>query len=168
MSTEKKDPGCPTIDCSIGDQHFNNTLCDLGASVSVMPKSVFDKLQHAKIVPTSMCLQLANQSLCYPIGITEDILVNIRGFFIPVDFVVLEMHPDSKISLILRRPFLSMANAHIDIGIGEVKFNINGREERFPFRSRPELNLKANMISEKGDGQSSRTSSSRQDDTFEE
>jgi hypothetical protein len=167
MSPEKKDPRCPTIDCSIGDQHFDNALCDLGASVSVMPKAVFDKLQHAKIVPTSMCLQLADQSLCYPIGIAEDIPVNIRGFFIPVNFVVLEMHPDLKESLILRIPFLSTTNAHIDVGIREVKFNINGREERFPFRLRPELNLKANMISE-GDDQSSRTSSSGQDDTFEE
>jgi hypothetical protein len=78
------------------------------------------------------------------------------------------MHPDMKVSLILGRPFLSTANAHIDVGIGEVKFNINGREERFPFRPRPELNLKANMISEQGDDQSLRTSSSGQDDTFEE
>jgi hypothetical protein len=80
-----------------------------------MPKSVFDKLQHAKIIPTSMCLQLADQSLCYLIGIVEDIPVNIRGFFIPVDFVVLEKHPDSKVSLILGRPFLSMANVHINV-----------------------------------------------------
>jgi hypothetical protein len=115
LSPEKKDPGCPTIDCSIGDQHFKNALCDLGASVSVMPKSVFDKLQHAKIIPTSMCLQLADQSLCYLIGIVEDIPVNIRGFFIPVDFVVLEKHPDSKVSLILGRPFLSTANVHINV-----------------------------------------------------
>jgi hypothetical protein len=49
-------PGCRTIDCSIGDQHFNNALCDLGASVSVMPKAIFDKLHHSKLVPTSMCL----------------------------------------------------------------------------------------------------------------
>jgi hypothetical protein len=45
MSPEKKkDPGCPTIDCSIGDQYFDNALCDIGARVSVIPKSVFDKL----------------------------------------------------------------------------------------------------------------------------
>ena len=74
-----------------------------------------------------MCLQLA----CYPIGIAEDILVNIKGFFIPVNFVILEMHPDSKVSLILGRPYLSTANAHINVGIGEVKFNFNGQEERF-------------------------------------
>jgi hypothetical protein len=65
--SKKKDPGCPTIDCSIRDQHFNNALCDLRASVSVMPKSVFDKLHHSKLVPTSTCLQLADQSICYPI-----------------------------------------------------------------------------------------------------
>jgi len=43
---KKKDPGCPTIDCSIGSQNFENALCDLGASVSVMPKKVFDKLNY--------------------------------------------------------------------------------------------------------------------------
>jgi hypothetical protein len=47
LPAKKKDPGCPTIDCSIGDQHFNNALCDLEASVSVMPKAVFEKLHHS-------------------------------------------------------------------------------------------------------------------------
>jgi hypothetical protein len=41
---KKKDPECPMISCSIGSEHFENTLCDLGASVSIMPKVVFDKL----------------------------------------------------------------------------------------------------------------------------
>ena len=53
---EKKDPGCPTISCSIGTQYFDKALCDLGASVSVMPKEVFDKLTHATLSPTAMCL----------------------------------------------------------------------------------------------------------------
>jgi hypothetical protein len=57
---KKKDPGCPTIDCSIGSQNFENALCDLGASVSVMPKKVFDKLNYSTLTPTSICLQLAN------------------------------------------------------------------------------------------------------------
>ncbi|WVZ63313.1 hypothetical protein U9M48_012954 [Paspalum notatum var. saurae] len=60
---KKKDPGSPTIPCSIRNQVFNQALCDLGASVSVMPKIVFDKLNHAALVPTSMCLQLADQSI---------------------------------------------------------------------------------------------------------
>jgi hypothetical protein len=86
-----------------------------------------------------------------PIGIAEDILVKIREFFIPVDFVVLDMQLDSNVSLILGRPFLSTANAHIDVRIGEVKFNINGREERFPFKPKSGLSTTANMISEEGD-----------------
>jgi hypothetical protein len=61
----------------------------------------------------------------YPIGIAENIPVKIREFFVPVDFVVLDMQPDSIVSLILGRPFLSTANAHIDVGEGEIKFNTN-------------------------------------------
>ena len=60
LPVKKKDPGCPTIDCSIGDQNFENALCDLGASISVMPKRVFDKLNYSTLTPTSMCLQLAD------------------------------------------------------------------------------------------------------------
>jgi hypothetical protein len=48
----KKDPGCPTINCSIGSSNFENALCDLGASVSVMPKKVFDKLNYSTLTPT--------------------------------------------------------------------------------------------------------------------
>jgi hypothetical protein len=133
---KKKDPRCPTIDYSIGDQHFNNALCDFGACVSVMPVAVYHKLDHSALEPTSICLQLADQSVRYPLGITENIPVKIREFFVPVDFVVLDMHPDSKVSLILGRPFLSTANAHIDTGKGEIKFTINGQEEQFTFKSK--------------------------------
>jgi hypothetical protein len=73
----KKDPGCPMIDCSIETQNFENALCDLRASVSVMAKKVFDKLSYSTLTPTSMCLQLADQSVRYPAGITENILVKI-------------------------------------------------------------------------------------------
>jgi hypothetical protein len=54
----KKDPGCPTTSCSIGSEHLENALCDLGASFSVMPKVVFDKLNYTSLSPTTMCLQL--------------------------------------------------------------------------------------------------------------
>jgi len=62
------DPGYPTIDCSIGNQMFENALCELGASVSVMPKTVFDKLEYSMLTPTTLCLQLADQSVHYPAG----------------------------------------------------------------------------------------------------
>ena len=88
---KKKDPGCPTIDCLNRSQNFENVLYDLGASASVMPKKVFDKLNYLTLTPTSMCLQLADQSVCYPAGIAENILVKIQSFFVPIDFVVLDM-----------------------------------------------------------------------------
>jgi len=59
----EKDPGNPTISCSIGSQQFDQALCDLGASVSFIPKVVYDKLNHNSLSPTIMCLQLADQSV---------------------------------------------------------------------------------------------------------
>ena len=74
---EKKDPRCPTIACSIGIQYFEHALCDLGASVSIMPKAIFDKLNLMQLTPTSMMLQLADSTVCYPTGIAKDISVKI-------------------------------------------------------------------------------------------
>jgi len=135
---KKKDPGNPSISCSIGTQNFDQALCDLGASVSVMPKVVFDKLTHATLAPTAMCLQLADQSIRYPVGIAEDVPIKIRNFVIPVDFVVLDMEVDTKTPLILGRPFLSTAEANIDVGAREVHLNINGRRETFAFKPKVE------------------------------
>jgi hypothetical protein len=98
-----------------------------------MPKVVFDKLKHPTLVPTSMCLQLADQSVRHPSGIVKNVRVKIREFLVPVDFVVLDMHPDSRVSLILERSFLSTTNARINAGRGEIRFEINGKEEKFTF-----------------------------------
>ena len=73
-----------------------------------------------------MCLQLMDQSVRYPAGIAENIPVKICNFYVPVDFVVLDVEVDSKTPLILGRPFLSTANAHIDVGAGVIQLNING------------------------------------------
>jgi hypothetical protein len=86
------DPGVPTISCLIGTQKFDQALCDLRASVSIMPMVIYDQLNHDSLVPTSMHLQLADQSIRCPVGIAEDIPVKIRNSFIPVDFVVLKNH----------------------------------------------------------------------------
>ena len=117
---KNKDPGCPTITCSIGNQHFLHALCDLGASVSVMPMVVYDKLNYHVLAPTAMCLQLTDQSVSYPARIAKNVPVKIRNFFIPVDFVVLDMEVDAKTPLNLGRLFLSTTNAHIDVGDGEI------------------------------------------------
>jgi hypothetical protein len=85
-----------------------------------------------------MMLQLADSTVRYPAGIAEDIPVKIQGYFVPVDFVVLDMETTKESLLILGRPFLSTAGAQIDVGAGEIHFNINGKEEKFGFRPRQE------------------------------
>jgi hypothetical protein len=77
LPEKKKDPGCPTITCSIRTQKFDQALCDLGASVSVLPKDVFDKLNFMVLAPTPMHLQVADSSVCYPPGIAKDVPVKI-------------------------------------------------------------------------------------------
>jgi hypothetical protein len=134
---KKKDLGCPTINCLIRNQNFENALCDLGASVSVMPKKVFDKLNYSTLTPTLMCVQLPDQSVRDPAWIAKNISVKIRNFFVPVDFVVLDMEEDMKTSLIVQRPFLSTTNAHTNVRAREIKFHINNKEEQFAFKARP-------------------------------
>jgi hypothetical protein len=87
---KQKDPGCPTIPCSVGSFKFEKALCDLGASVSVMERDVFEKLR-LPLEPTGMFLELGDNSIHYPLGIAEDVPVKVGNNFIPVDFVVLEM-----------------------------------------------------------------------------
>jgi hypothetical protein len=117
-----------------------------------MPKKVFDKLSYSMLPPTSMCLQLADQSVHYPAGIAENIPVKIQTFFVPVDFVVLDMQEDMKTPLILGRPFMGTTNAHIDVRARETKFNINGKEERFAFKPRRDTAQSWSVMKNKNQG----------------
>jgi hypothetical protein len=90
-----------------------------------------------------MCLELGDNSIRYPLGITEDVPVKVGHHFIPVDFVVLEMGEREKPPLILGRPFLKTVGATIDVVNGEIMFNIDG--ERSSFKFRPRLKV-CNMI----------------------
>jgi hypothetical protein len=128
------DPGVPTISCLIGTHKFDQALCDLGASMSIMPKVIYDQLNHDSSVPISMHLQLADPSIRHPVGIIEDILVRIRNSFVPVDLVVLKMEVCHQTPLILGRPFLSTAGATIDVAARIIKLNISGKEETFTFK----------------------------------
>ncbi|XP_012700409.1 uncharacterized protein LOC105914133 [Setaria italica] len=112
---------------------FERALCDLGASVSVMPKVVFKKLRLLEPEPTAMCLELVDNTVRYPEVIVEDVPVKIMNHFVLVDFVILEMGEGAKSPLILKRPFLKTARANIDVGKGEIKFDINGTMSTFNF-----------------------------------
>jgi hypothetical protein len=128
------DPGVSTISYLIGTQKFDQALYDIGVCVSVMPKEIYEKLSHDSLVPTSMHLQLADQSIRHPVGIVEDIPVKIRSSFVHMDFVVLEMDVYRKNPFILGRPFLSTTGATIDVAVGIIKLNISGKEETFIFK----------------------------------
>jgi hypothetical protein len=78
-----------------------------------------------------MCLELGDNSIRYPLGITEDVPRKVRHHFIPVNFVVLEMGEREKPPLILGRPFLKTVGATIDVSKGEIKFDINGEKSSF-------------------------------------
>ncbi|WOG95312.1 hypothetical protein DCAR_0414626 [Daucus carota subsp. sativus] len=88
-----KDPGCPTISCVIGDKFVDKALLDLGASVNLLPFSVYQALGLGDLKTTNMTLQLADRSIKMPKGIIEDVLIKIGDFIFPVDFVVLETQP---------------------------------------------------------------------------
>ena len=96
-----KDPGSFTISCTIGDLNFDKALCDLGASINLMPLSVFRKLGLGEVKPTTISLHMADHSLTFPRGIIKYVLVKVGKFIFLVDFVVLNMEEDREIPLIL-------------------------------------------------------------------
>nr|GEX27083.1 reverse transcriptase domain-containing protein [Tanacetum cinerariifolium] len=90
-------------------------LADLGASINLMPLSVWRKLGLPDLILTQMTLELANRAICTPDGIARDVFVPVGKFTFPVDFVVVNYESDHRVPLILGRPFLRTARALIDV-----------------------------------------------------
>ncbi|RVX18356.1 Retrovirus-related Pol polyprotein from transposon 17.6 [Vitis vinifera] len=113
-----KDPGCPTISVQIGDSFVERALLDLGASVNLLPYSIYKQLGLGELKATTITLSLADRSIKVPRGVVEDVLVQVEKFYYPVDFVVLDTEPLKKgmnsVPIILGRPFLATANALIN------------------------------------------------------
>ena len=120
-----------TILCIIGDSTFEKALCDLGASINLMPLLVFQKLGLGEVKPTTISLQMADRSLTYPRGVIEDVLVKVDKFIFLVDFVMLYMEKDREIPLILGRPFLATGRALIDVHSGNLTLQVNDEEVWF-------------------------------------
>ncbi|XP_057984772.1 uncharacterized protein LOC131169607, partial [Hevea brasiliensis] len=126
-----KDLGSFSIPCLIGDKKIDKVICDLGASVSLMPLSIYKKLEIGELKPTTISLQLADRSVKYLVGILENIPIKVGKFFIPVNFIVLEMEEDVKIPIILGRPFLVTAGAIIDVKNGRLTLKVGEEEVEF-------------------------------------
>ena len=88
-----KDPGYPKILYFIGEHKIEQALLDLGASVNLLPYSVYQRLNLGELKPTSVTLLLADRSVKIPRGVVEDVLVQVDKFIYPVDFIVLDTQP---------------------------------------------------------------------------
>ncbi|XP_062119046.1 uncharacterized protein LOC133832755 [Humulus lupulus] len=108
-----------------------HALCDLGASINLMPLSIFRKLGLGEAKPTTITLQLADRSIKHPRGVIEDVLVKVDKFIFPADFIVLVMEEDATIPIILGRPFLATGRALIDVQKGELKLRVQNEEVTF-------------------------------------
>ena len=126
-----KDPGSFTIPCVIGNLDEMKALCDLGASVNLMPLSVYNRLNLGKAKPTTVTLQMADRSLSHPYGVVEDVLVKVGKFIFPADFIILDMEEDEKILIIMGRPFLATGRALIDVQKGELMLHVDKEEVVF-------------------------------------
>ena len=127
-----KDPGSPTISVNTGGTCIDKALLDLGASVNLLPYSVYKQLGLGELKPTNITLSLADRSVKIPKGIVEDVLVKVDKFYYPVDFVVLDTEPiacgPNHVPIILGRPFLATSNAIINCrnGVMQLTFgNMN-------------------------------------------
>jgi hypothetical protein len=122
-----KDPGSFSIPCVIGSEIVKKVMCDLGASVSLIPLSLYERLGIGELKSTRMTLQLADCSFKYPARIIEDVPVKVGDIYVPADFVVMEMEEDNQVPILLGRPFLATTGAIIDVKHGKLAFNV-GKE----------------------------------------
>ena len=88
-----KDPGCLTISVNIGGTCVEKALLDLGASVNLLPYSMYRQLGLGELKPTSITLSLADRSIKIPKGTLEDVLIQVDKFYDSVDFFVLDTKP---------------------------------------------------------------------------
>ncbi|XP_021731497.1 uncharacterized protein LOC110698386 [Chenopodium quinoa] len=110
-----QDPSSFSIPFSINEIHLGKALCDLGASVSLIPFLVYQKLNVGSLSPTNITLQLVDRSTKLPIGKVEDIPLRVSKFTFLVDFYVLEMDEDERIPIILGRPLIATSKTIINV-----------------------------------------------------
>jgi len=130
------DPRRPIIPISIGCHSFPEAICDFGASVKIMPNVIYETILNDPLLHTNMRLQLADQSICYPKGVLEEVVVRVGQSYVPVDFVVMETGVDEKAPIILGRPFLCTSKAIIYVEYAKIVLSIKDKKERFTFKNR--------------------------------
>ncbi|XP_052112230.1 uncharacterized protein LOC127744000 [Arachis duranensis] len=120
-----EDPGSFLLPCTIGKLTITKAMCDLGASINLIPSSLVKKLHIEEVKPVQMSLELVDKSMVYHRGVIENLLVKVDSFIYPADFVVLDSNEDDGDSVILGRPFLATARAVIDVEKGELTLRMH-------------------------------------------
>ncbi|GJQ96174.1 reverse transcriptase domain-containing protein [Tanacetum coccineum] len=126
-----RDPDKFLIPCDFSRMDVCQALADLGASINLMPLSIWKKLSLPKLTPTRMTLELADRSITCPKGVGEDIFVKVGSFHFPTNFVVVDFEADPRVPLILGRFFLRTSCALIDVYEG--KLILRDGDERLIF-----------------------------------
>ncbi|GKF95612.1 reverse transcriptase domain-containing protein, partial [Tanacetum coccineum] len=122
-----RDPDKFLISCDFLGIDECLALVNLGASINLMPLSVWKKLSLPELTPTCMALKLTDRSITKPIGIAEDVYLKVGKFKFSADFVVVDFDADPRFPLILGRSFLKTGRALIDVYEGELTLRI-GKE----------------------------------------
>ncbi|GKE49246.1 hypothetical protein Tco_1480504 [Tanacetum coccineum] len=135
LPSKEQDPGSFILPCSIGKLDFNDALADLGASISVIPLSMYKRLGIRKLEPINMVIEMADNTKCTPKGIVENLLIKIDKFIFPMDFVILDMVEDLRMPIILERPLLATAHAKVDIFRKSISLEVGSEKVIFKMRS---------------------------------
>ena len=117
LPIKKRDLGAPMITSEIGGMTFTRSLLDIGASINILPKAIFDHPHVGELQPFLIELCLADGSVQKPHGIVEDVIVRIEGCYFMVDFLVVDIKITKELSqstIILGRPFLANTKAVTD------------------------------------------------------
>ncbi|GKC35011.1 reverse transcriptase domain-containing protein, partial [Tanacetum coccineum] len=128
------DPDKFLIPCDFPKLDECLALADLGASINLMPFSVWKKLSLPELTPTWMTLELANRSVAYPVGVAEDVFLKVGKFHFSANFVVVDYDVDPRVPLILGRSFLRTAQALIDVHGEELTLRVNDESITFNVR----------------------------------
>nr|GEU60299.1 DNA-directed DNA polymerase [Tanacetum cinerariifolium] len=128
-----RDPDKFLIPCDFPGMDVCHALADLGASINLMPLSIWKKLSLPELTPTRMTLELTDRSITHPKGVAEDIFVKVGKFYFPTDFVVVDFKADPRVPLILRRSFLRTGYALIDVYGEEITLRVEYAQEMLGF-----------------------------------
>lgn len=131
MAIKMKDLVSLSIPHVIDNHIIDKTLCDLGASVCLMPLSIFKRLNIGELKPTKMSIYLDDQSIKYPVGIMEEVPLRISQLHIPTDFMVMDINEDARIANHLGRPFLAIAGTIIDVKRGKLTLEVGDEKIEF-------------------------------------